>query len=163
MGRRTHSGETVKKDPIKFFYVNSYRRFTSYWLKQYLWYFWKGWRHDVYGIYHRARYGWAPRDLWNLDFYLNKVLAETLERLAEIKCGTPCGYPQTNPVDPEVEPDHDLWRADLKRWAKAFRDVNTLDEEKMDIPTYIEESRKRWAVLEQTLIEMAPWWGGLWD
>lgn len=153
----------MKKEPIKFFHGNPCRRFSSYWLKHYLWYFWKGWRQDVHGIYHRARYGWAPRDLWNLDFYLNKVIAETLERLAETKCGTPVGYPQRNPVNTEVEPDHDLWRADLKRWAKAFRDVNTLEEEKMDIPTYMDESRKRWDALEQTLIEMAPWWGALWD
>jgi hypothetical protein len=36
---------------------------------------------DIRTLYRRARHGWAPRDVWSLDHYLNRVLAGSLEHL----------------------------------------------------------------------------------
>lgn len=39
--------------------------------------------------YHRVRHGWAPRDTWNLDKHLCKVLGEMLAHLADNLHGWP--------------------------------------------------------------------------
>jgi hypothetical protein len=91
---------------------------------------------DIRTLYRRARHGWAPRDVWSLDHYLNRELAGSLEHLAETTHGAPVGYPYLAPHihdgdsmrpyrhsdDPnDVVTDHERWVIDLRRWAVCFR------------------------------------------
>jgi hypothetical protein len=122
-----------------------------------------GWMYDIYTFYHRGRYGWAPRDTWSLDHYLNGVLAGALWHLAEHTNGTPAGYPSMHSGTDET--DHQQWERDLKRWATAFSE-DPADVEIFDTPKYekhhAEETRRRDA-LNAALREMTPWWEALWD
>src|SRR5690242_439924 len=70
-----------------------------------------GWYVDLYTYWHRARYGWAPRDVWSLDHHLNRVLAGALEHLANTNHGAPVGY---GSVDGEGETDFTKWDTDLR-------------------------------------------------
>ena len=53
-----------------------------------------GWVSDIYCFWHRGRYGWCYRDTWSLDYYLNKVLAGSLEHLAQHGHGVPAVFPE---------------------------------------------------------------------
>jgi hypothetical protein len=133
-----------------------------------------GWLRDVRTYWHRARYGWAPKDTWSLDDYLNGVLAGSLAHLAEHTHGTPCGYPMrgdeaaaivADGTWEEMVTDHVRWEADLRRWAHAFSEEPN-DVDIFDKPDYVrhnaEEKRRRDAI-HQALREMEPWWDALWD
>jgi hypothetical protein len=105
-----------------------------------------GW---LYTWYHRARYGWAPRDCWSLDDYLGKVLVGSLRHLANVTHGYPIDFPGGQAG----------WESQLHTWADAFDfdqwDINVMmDQEKLE---------SLWEKRKQALIEMAPWWGALWD
>jgi hypothetical protein len=157
--------------PIPFSYSRGLTRIRTLWF-------------DARTLYLRARYGWAPRDVWSLDQYLNRVLAGSLERLAETTPGTPCGYPygslhvrdgsglrpyrnEDHPND--VVTDHEQWQTDLKRWATAFRQIlNDDDVFTDDSPFQTSAERqaeldRRRDALHQALAEMTPWWDALWD
>lgn len=140
-----------------------------------------GWVGDCATYWHRARYGWAPRDTWNLNNYLNDVLAGSLKHLAEKTHGTPNGYPHrtitpTTPLDEHGSPDtdHEQWVYDLRRWARAFEDAEWWEDHDIDFPPYQNNDpdwvKKQQAVdeffskrVEKALCEMAPWWRSLWD
>lgn len=71
-----------------------------------------GWWSDLTTFYHRGRYGWAPRDVWNLNSHMEKVLAETLLHLAT----------NTHSYAPTHSPES--WNTQLREWAAdllAFR------------------------------------------
>lgn len=158
---------------IRFSSFGGYQTFSSYWWKELLWYVIglhisdyrakcmmsiPGWMQDIYTFYHRGRYGWAPRDTWSLDGYLNHVLAGTLEYLAEHSHGS--AYPLT-----DEDPNGERWPADLRRWAHAFSE----DPQEVDIydaPDYTqhraEEIRRR-QNLHTALKEIEPVWESLWD
>lgn len=160
----------MSKTPIPFRYRSMYRWFSTYWWTE----FWhdvtSGFWRDCYTLYHRARYGWAPRDVWNLDNYLDKVLAETLRHLADTTHGTPSGYPHlTNPpLDDDGMPitNHAQWVADLRRWADAFDadewEFEVTDETKIGEMWHQRALEVRQGKL-QALTELTPWWGSLWD
>lgn len=173
--------------PIHFSSFGGYRRFCSSWWNDLLWYTigidfsgwlhyreigttpvrWRcpGWCRDIYTFYHRGRYGWAPRDVWNLDHYLNRVLGSTLAHLADTTHGTPNGYPLG------AATDHEKWEADLRKWSAAFLDLHAWDdggdveeyEKGTDIRVQIKMEQDKYRKVEKTLKQMAPWWGGLWD
>lgn len=113
----------------------------------------------MYTFYHRGRYGWAPRDVWNLNDYLNDVLGQTLVHMSE----TAVSYPMS------VEPNE--WTAKLKKWGEAFLALSEWEEngdvaefEKGTPPEVrIEMDEQKWKAVEQALVELAPWWGNLWD
>lgn len=183
--------------PIHFSSFGGYRRFCSSWWNDLLWYTigidfsgwlhyreidtarvtWglPGWCHDVYTYWHRARYGWAPRDVWSLDHYLNRVLGSTLAHLADTTHGTPGGYPLGSkaPTDEYGNPatDHDQWNADLRKWSDAFLDLHAWDETgeraEFDKGTNVRDVCKmeenKYKKVEKALKELGPWWGGLWD
>lgn len=180
------SMNTTRKKPIKLWSVGGYVPFCSAWWNDIGWWavgvslrntyddrpWWRrvdvdipGWVKDIRTYWHRARYGWAPRDTWSLDYYLCGVLAGSLERLADHAPGTPAFYPNQNPVTGDEETDHNLWRADLKRWAKAFSE-SPHDVDIYDAPTYekqlAEEERRRDAI-HTALRQMEPWFDALWD
>ena len=139
---------------------------------------------DLRTIYHRARYGWAPRDAWSLDHYLNHVLAGALEHLADTSHGTPLGYPHRVPhvrdgqsLRPrresddfnDVVTDDERWRTDLRRWAVAFRqaaddsDIFQAGSSFVSTESQGAEMDRRSQALQQALVEMIPWWEYLWD
>ncbi len=175
------------RKPIPFCSFGGYRRFCSWWWNDLLWYvtgisvdhsrremkrpWWEfayvrrpGWLLDIHNYWHRARYGWAPKDTWSLDNYLNGVLAGALTHLADHSHGTPAGYPSVA-ATLETETDHAQWESDLRRWAKVFSE-DPDDVEIYDKPDYTaqwaEETRRRDAI-HQALREMEPWWDALWD
>ena len=138
-----------------------------------------GWCYDIHTFWHRGRYGWAPRDTWSLDHYLNRVLAGSLECLARDSHGVPAGFPEgmeywVPPASQEI-PDSGsndvdarfkLWQDKLLEWAKAFHedpdDVVIYDREDDYVRQRAEEERRR-VNLHKALKEMEPWWEGLWD
>jgi len=120
--------------------------------------------------WHRARYGWAPRDTWSLDLYLNSVLGGALDHLATHSGGAPTGYGVDAPEGYDVDGNLDTtnfaqWEADLRRWAAAFREAAE-DVTIYDAPTYERqqaEERRRRENLHTALREIEPWWDALWD
>lgn len=123
-----------------------------------------GWLSDILTYWHRARYGWAPKDTWSLDYYLNGVLAGALLHLAETANGCPAGYGREG-ADKYEDSDFEKWDADLRRWALAFsEDPN--DVEIYDKPEYVlhraEEERRR-ENIRRALQEIEPWWEALWN
>ena len=145
-----------------------YRPFTWGWCRGVLSYPVSVYR-DLYTVYHRARYGWAPRDVWNLDIYLDRVLSDTLTHLADTTHGTPSGYPHKKhpPLDEYENPitDHEQWVADLKRWSAVFDECYRRHETEWDVASstgwlHRESHSERRA---RVLTEMGFWWDGLWD
>src|SRR3954467_1855490 len=131
---------------------------------------WPGWMADVYTYWHRARYGWAPRDTWGLDGYLEKVLGGALDHLADKAHGVPGGYPNPDWDGEEASWDSDAgyaqWQADLHRWALAFREsaegVEIYDRADGYVQHNAEEARRN-ANRETALREMTIWWQALWN
>lgn len=121
-----------------------------------------GWCRDIYTFYHRGRYGWAPRDTWSLDIYLNRVLAGSLAHLAEHTHGCPQEYFDGSATDNECH----RWNAELRRWALAFREdpqnVDIYDSDNNYTAQKAEEDRRR-ANLHRALKEIEPMWEALWD
>jgi hypothetical protein len=179
----------MTRKAIPFCSFGGYRRFCSWWWHDLLWYvtgisvdkyrremkrpWWRfaalrrpGWAADIYTYWHRARYGWAPKDTWSLDHYLNGVLAGSLVHLADHSYGTPAGYPTLELTEATDATDHVKWEADLKRWARAFSedpdDVDIYDASDGYVKQWAEEKRRRDAI-HQALREMEPWWDALWD
>ena len=163
------------RTPIRFCSFGGYRLFSSYWWADLLWYVagiqisilvyygvrprirWRvpGWCGDLYTYWHRARYGWAPRDTWNLHNHLNRVLAGTLEHLAEHTSSYASTYPSS-----------EQWQHDLRRWAHAFREdpdgVDIFDDTDNYVRHAAEEERRR-ENLHAALKELEPMWESLWN
>jgi hypothetical protein len=173
--------------PIRFSSFGGYRRFTTSWWFDVLSHFtplrvhtatfrdnkwwrfrsysrigWPGFCHDIYTYWHRARYGWAPRDVWNLNDHLNRVIAGSLTHLANNTHGVPGAYARP---DEDTDSAYERWVADLNRWALAFYEASE-PVAIYDKPNYVkhraEEDRRR-NNLQAALAEMAPWWEALWD
>lgn len=162
------------RKPIRFISFGGYKRFSTLWWDELVSYttglsicpFYHlstpGWCRDIYTYWHRARYGWAPRDTWNLDGYLNRTFAGTLDHLAEHGMGCPQEYFDDSVVDHECH----RWRTQLKKWAHAFNedpsDVNIYDRDNDYADHNAEETRRR-DNLHRTLKELEPMWECLWD
>ena len=169
------------RKPIRFCSFGSYRPLTRFWWCDLLWYAtgvsishlyafgdgrtrWRkaGWYSDLHAYWHRARYGWAPRDTWSLDGHLNDVLAGTLEYLADHTHGCPQSYVvAAKPYDECRE-----WNTDLRRWAHAFsedpNDVTINDRSQNYAQQRAEEERRRQNI-HVALKEIEPVWESLWD
>ena len=99
--------------------------------------------------WHRARYGWSPRDTWSLDDYLCRVAAESLTHLRDNAHGHPGGTtPEkwaaqlTRIIEPlEVWGSHWDWDCDVDRDEHIRR---------------YREAQKAWRRLGEVL-------GNLWD
>lgn len=56
-------------------------------------YYWREFRFNFYrkpvNALHRARYGWAPMDVWNMDAYLTDIVPPMLRHLAHNSVGCP--------------------------------------------------------------------------
>lgn len=174
------------KTPIDFCSLGGYRRFCLPWWKDVLSYpFIDFWR-DCRAFIHRGRYGWAPRDTWNLESHLAQVLAGSLNHLAEHTHGAPSNYPNTNghsfvhavDEDKEGETIFTRWRADLKRWAKAFADYYDWQNNSRDLgydladdsaksPTgrkaYFKAEKEIKNNVTKAFREIGPWFQSLWD
>lgn len=163
--------------PIPFCSFGGYQRITRYWWANLLWYTtgvsiahryayirWRtpGWCDDLYTYWHRARYGWAPRDTWSLDGHLNHVLAGTLDHLAEHSHSCAQTYFDASAKDNECH----KWEAALRRWAQAFsedpNDVMIYDRDDNYVQHRAEEERRR-KNLHTALKEIEPVWESLWD
>lgn len=71
------------KIPVRLLSRPAWRRFTSSWWLHVGWWLAQGWFYDLSEMWHRARYGWAPRDAANLSDYLNGVFGGALEAMAD--------------------------------------------------------------------------------
>ena len=132
---------------------------------------WKmpGWVSDIYTCWHRGRYGWAPRDTWSLDDYLDRVIGQSLLRLAQDSHGSPHGYPHKFLADDGTtmaQGDYARWVTDLTRWGNAFlaqaEGIGVKDHNWNWHDAYAEETRLRNA-RNAALAEMIPWWDALWN
>lgn len=128
------------------------------------WFVWRGWFYDCRTYWRRARYGWAPRDVWSLDHYLNGVLGGSLRHLAETNHGVPGGY-LSDPNGDCTDADFERWKGDLRRWADAFRratdELSEIHGEDHD--AWSADEAARTAAVHVALKEMEPWWEALWD
>lgn len=132
----------MQKTPISYCSLSGgYSPFSSYWWRELLHYVtglyvrttlvtktlrgerfvWgvPGWWKDITTFYHRGRYGWAPRDVWNMNTHFEKVLAESLMNLAE----------QSHTYAPTHSPEG--WNTQLREWAAdliAFQQFQESDE-----------------------------------
>lgn len=151
------------KTKLPYSLFGGYWRFTSYWWKDLFRYLYRGWWQDIYCFYHRGRYGWCYRDVWNLHGYLDKVIGETLEHLANVSHGSPGGYPT---LDASGETNHEQWVADLRRWSAAFIAVSRDDLYEIhgkDYEAWRADELRRTAERDAAFKEMLPWWEALWD
>lgn len=121
------------KHPLPFSLFGGYVRFSGYWWRELLWYItgirivprydsyeafppifrWEVqfgypvWGYDLYTFWHRGRYGWAPRDVWNVDVHLDRVLSQMLSHLAD----TTHSYPG------EGYDSIESWQTQLREWS----------------------------------------------
>lgn len=168
------------RKPIPFCSFSGYRPFTFYWWNRLLCYLTgitfygarglsmgrPGWFVDIYTYWHRARYGWAPRDTWSLNCYLNSTLAGTLEYLADYSLGCPSDYVDGTNSNDECH----KWTADLRRWAQAFSEDPDEDSNAVSIhdssknyTEHLTEEERRHANIHAALKELEPVWQTLWD
>jgi len=169
------------RDPIEFCSLGGYRWFSSYWWKDVLSYpFYDFWR-DCRTFYLRGRYGWAPRDTWNLENYLARTFAGTLNHLADHTHGVPANYPTgPHPMHHIVNDDASLadtsfvkWQKDLRRWAKTFDDyydwtMNSRElvynvQDKKGMKALIRKEKATTNDITKTFKEIGPWFRALWD
>lgn len=164
---------SVVKTPISFSTYSGYSWFSPSWWREMFWYVRRGFWRDIYWFYHRGRYGWSPRDVWNLDGYYDKVMGETLLHMANNIHSAPSGYPyqpsewkyidgdKYNPVT-----DFDRWQADLRRWSEAFLN-NARDDyyerHGNNYEAWMADEDARLKARDAALAEMLPWWANLWD
>lgn len=177
----------MKQKAFQFFSLGRYRPFCDAWWNDGLAY-WTGldfsgrqhileidarrvewhrprWCHDIYTYWHRARYGWAPQDTWDLDNYLDTVIGHSVIHLSNHTHSAPTGYPRLMnlPLDGDWSPvtdydwspvtDYDQWRADLLRWGTACAMASAA----------LEDEDASAAARTKALEEMLPWWDSLWD
>lgn len=146
--------------PLPFSYRHGIRRIRVFW-------------QDVRTAWHRARYGWAPSDTWNLQDYLAGVMAGSLKHLAETSYGSPNGYPLTEGITAETPTNHELWKQDLLRWAEACREY-ALDENDLYNDAVYDQmtpdyehialiAKQRNEAFHHALKEMEPWFDSLWS
>lgn len=141
------------------------------WARPYVWFTTPGFVRDLYTFYHRGRYGWAPRDTWNLDHYYDQVIGNSLEYFADHLHGAPGGYPHVWGTHPDgfndtVETNVEAWEADLRRWSSAFKRVATDDYYEIHGTNYQawhDDEIARRDARTQALREMIVWWEALWD
>lgn len=155
-------------NPIKFSSFGGYRPFCVSWWKD----LWRtmttGWIYDVRTYWHRARYGWAPKDTCSLDHYLNGVLGGALRHLADHSYGCPFGYPhpEKHLNDDDCDESFDLWVGDLRKWATAFENASRDDYYEVHGSNYAAwhaDEKARLEAVHQALKDMEPWWDALWD
>lgn len=108
------------------------------------------WR-EARAFYNRGRYGWSPCDVWDLNTYLEDVIAGSVQHLAEGSFGSP-GL--------EEFPTHATWVdylsgivADIKNYQKVGNDLNSTLEDEVHAE----------AVMNIALLKLVKYWGHLWD
>lgn len=162
--------------PFPIFYslsfVFRYRLWSIIWWSELLEFIRRGWLEDLKTLWYRARYGWAPRDVWNLDHYLASVLAGSLKHLIYSGHSAPMGYPIKGPVSYHAPTDFGKWSTDLLKWSDAFREYVECDDVVWKPPFWTEngdyskmeaEEKRRSENLHTALREMEPWFESLWD
>ena len=129
-----------------------------------------GFIQDIYTFYHRGRYGWAPRDTWNLHNYYDQVIGDSLEYFADHLHGAPAGYPHNGTTHPDgfkdMDTDFAAWESDLRRWSQAFKTVGKDDYYELygeNYHAWTDEENARRKTRNDALREMIDWWDGLWD
>jgi len=166
------------RDPIEFCSLGGYHWFSSYWWKDLLSYpFYDFWR-DCRTFYLRGRYGWAPRDTWNLESHLARTFAGTLNHLADHTHGVPGDYPggtglNNGNEDPNYDTAFANWQTDLRRWAGAFdnyydwhqngRDMSYNVRDKSSMKELIRKEKAITNDITKTFKEIGPWFRALWD
>lgn len=153
--------------PIPFSILGGYRRFSGYWWRELLWYVtgvriipihvdaekeswdveygYPVWGYDLYTFWHRGRYGWAPRDAWNVDTHLDRVMSQMLAHLAE----TTHSYPGDGYDSIES------WRTQLREWSQDLIAPEEFSESEestcMIMKARSEEDYDAYRVIEQRL------------
>lgn len=148
----------VTLEKIHSWKVSDYDRWSWEWWKDVWAYVFIGWYRRILQWKHRADYGWAPRDTWNLDWYLAGVLGQSLQHMAETTTGYPPDFvePFVN-LDPKRVPEMAMteWRCQLRQWSAAFLDYYRADVVEMDVD--------RTNRCREALRGMAKYWEYLWD
>jgi hypothetical protein len=92
---------------------------------------------EVKWFIQRGKRGWADRDVWSLDYYLNGWMPEALRHLKKTKHGTPMSMfpsepeyikPCGNPTDAAHEIAIARWDATMDKMIAAFEASRRMDE-----------------------------------
>lgn len=152
----------MRKKPARLCSYTPYRLFSRFWWKE-LWdYPLRGIWRDISAFIHRGIYGWAPRDVWSLDWHLARVYAGALHHLSENNCGCP----GTWELRPDGEYNFSSWNEQLREWAATFYHYANDNYHELygtNDKAWSEDEDARSAALHQALREIEPWFGALWD
>ena len=72
--------------------------------------------HDIRAFVQRGRRGWADRDVWSVDSYLNSWLPDALRKLKKDKHGVPMGMFEPEDMDEHGNPSEAGMKAGETRW-----------------------------------------------
>ncbi len=110
-------------------------------------------------FWQRGRRGWADEDVWGLDSYLARVIAESTAHLAEIAHGCPISFlPDYKTRWDHTREESELAHAEWHAWLRAASAHFAAYEQVQDVGT--EAAYDEWAEKAKTIFDN---WGGLWD
>lgn len=86
-------------------------------------------KYRVPNFFHRAWYGWGKADVWGLDFYLSRIIYQSLIHLKKNKQGYPITIITKNVKDPndiDSEANQKNWDKILNKMILAFKLANDI-------------------------------------
>lgn len=98
----------MKEQPIQLYF----RSWSNRYYLTHPWKLFKDIRTYIKNYRHRARYGYAWVDLWNMDTYLDQLIPNMLDELADRSHGWPQGeeWPEFEDWQKELHVIAELWR-----------------------------------------------------
>ena len=123
-------------------------------------YIWNWWQYP-YDLYREAKafiqrglYGYAPCDLWSLEWHLSNLIKYSVTELANHKFSHP-GFMKSV----------DEWQAYLLKVSKAIDDYQTIEQncDYKDVKKQIQREDKAYKNMQKELKNLVDVWGHLWD
>lgn len=148
----------VNMEKIHSWKMSDYDRWSWMWWKDVCHFLMIGWYRRVQQWKHRADYGWAPRDTWNLDWYLAGVLGQSLNHMAQTVTSYPSEFENefvNIPEDRRGDLALEEWRIQLYQWSEAFLDYYHAD--------VVEMNTDRTNRCREALQGMAKYFDYLWE
>jgi len=94
-----------------------------YWIRHGIWNWLTDLKWRIPTWWHRSFHGWGYADTWGLDFYLSKVLYESLTYLKKHNHGYPVTIRPENPKDPndfDSKANEEAWDKIMDKMIKTF-------------------------------------------
>ena len=98
---------------------------------------------------HRGRYGWADCDTWGLDYYLSKVIGDSIQHLKENKHGGPANLKEGE------------WSEMLGKMIKSFKTAQKVSNGDLIYLPSIKSDDKKYEAVRITTDKMNKEYGGI--